>query len=107
VKGVRENSERERRDSNRDLRPVGSPTYHDRPRLPWSTTPSGVTPTVLARGTYDAFKVKSSPSPPVDFKAKAKSPIDMVVRKHDYAWILDARSGASRRERLIWESAMM
>jgi hypothetical protein len=46
---------------------------------------SGVTPTVLARGTYDAFKVKSSPHSPVDFKAKAKSPIDLVVRKHDYA----------------------
>jgi hypothetical protein len=46
---------------------------------------SGVTPTVLARGTYDAFKVKSSPSSPVDFKAKAKSPIDVVVRRHDYA----------------------
>jgi hypothetical protein len=50
-----------------------------------ASPPSGVTPTVLARGTYDAFKVKSSPSSPVDFKAKAKSPIDMVVRRHDYA----------------------
>jgi hypothetical protein len=29
--------------------------------------------------------VKSSPSSPVDFKAKAKSPIDLVVRRHDYA----------------------
>jgi hypothetical protein len=50
-----------------------------------ASPPSGVTPTVLARGTYDAFKVKSSPNSPVDFKAKAKSPIDIVVRKHDYA----------------------
>jgi hypothetical protein len=50
-----------------------------------ASPPSGVTPTVLARGTYDAFKVKSSPNSPVDFKAKAKSPIDMVVRRHDYA----------------------
>ena len=49
-----------------------------------ASPPSGVTPTVLARGTYDAFKVKSSPNSPVDFKAKAKSPIDMVVRRHDY-----------------------
>ena len=29
-----------------------------------ASPPSGVTPTVLARGTYDAFKVKSSP--PID-----------------------------------------
>jgi hypothetical protein len=50
-----------------------------------ASPPSGVTPTVLARGTYDAFKVKSSPHSPVDFKAKAKSPIDVVVRRHDYA----------------------
>jgi hypothetical protein len=50
-----------------------------------ASPPSGVTPTVLARGTYDAFKVKSSPNSPVDFKAKAKTPIDVVVRRHDYA----------------------
>jgi hypothetical protein len=47
--------------------------------------PSGVTATVLARGTYDAFKVKSAPRSSVDFKAKAESPIDVVVRRHDYA----------------------
>jgi len=50
-----------------------------------ASPPSGVVPTILARGTYDAFKVKSSPHSPVDFKAKAKSPIDLVVRRHDYA----------------------
>jgi hypothetical protein len=50
-----------------------------------ASPPSGVTPTVLARGTYDAFKVKSSPKSPVDFKAKTKAPIDVVVRRHDYA----------------------
>lgn len=50
-----------------------------------ASPPSGVTPTILARGTYDAFKVKSSPHSPVDFRAKAKSPIDVVVRRHDYA----------------------
>jgi quercetin dioxygenase-like cupin family protein len=44
-----------------------------------------VTPTVFARGTFDAFKVKSASDSPVDFKAKAKSPIDVVVRRHDYA----------------------
>ena len=50
-----------------------------------ASPPSGVTPTILARGTYDSFKVKSAPQSPVDFKAKAKSPVDIVVRKHDYA----------------------
>jgi hypothetical protein len=50
-----------------------------------ASPPWGVTPTVLARGTYDAFKVKSAPGSPVEFKAKAKSSIDIVVRKHDYA----------------------
>jgi len=50
-----------------------------------ASPPSGVTPTILARGTYDSFKVKSAPHSPVDLKAKAKSPVDIVVRKHDYA----------------------
>ena len=50
-----------------------------------ASPPSGVTPTLLARGTYDAFKVKSPPDSPVDYKAEAKSPVDFVVRRHDYA----------------------
>jgi len=49
-----------------------------------ASPPSGVTPTVLARGTYDAFKVKSGHHGPIDFKAKTKRPIDIVVRRHDY-----------------------
>jgi hypothetical protein len=49
-----------------------------------ASPPTGVTPTVLARGTYDAFKVKSDRHGPIDFKAKTKGPIDLVVRKHDY-----------------------
>jgi hypothetical protein len=49
-----------------------------------ASPPSGVTPTVLARGTYDAFKVKSSHRGPIDFKAKTKTSIDIVVRRHDY-----------------------
>ena len=40
----------------------------------------GVTPTVLARGTYDSFKVRSYPQGPGDFKAEAKEPTDIVVR---------------------------
>ena len=45
----------------------------------------GVTPTLIGRGTYDAFKVKSDEAGLVEFEAKAKSPLDIVVRTHDYA----------------------
>ena len=45
----------------------------------------GVTPTLIGRGTYDSFKVKSDPHSLVDFEARAKSPVDLVVRTHDYA----------------------
>lgn len=50
-----------------------------------ASPPMGVTPTLLARGTYDSFKVRSDSRGPVDFKAKAKDPVDIVVRRHDYA----------------------
>ncbi len=50
-----------------------------------ASPPSGVTPTLLARGTYDAFKVRSDPRGPIEFKAKSKAPVDVVVRRHDYA----------------------
>ena len=46
---------------------------------------SGVTPTLLARGAYADFKVKSIPGSPVDLQVKAKSAVDVVVRSHDYA----------------------
>ena len=46
---------------------------------------SNVTPTLLSRGTYDSFKVMSNPTPGGLYKAEAKSPIDVVVRRHDYA----------------------
>lgn len=49
-----------------------------------ASPPSGVTPTLLARGTYDTFKVMSQQGPGM-FKAEAKAPIDVVVRRHDYA----------------------
>src|SRR5687768_7532396 len=45
---------------------------------------SGVTATVLARGMYEPFKVKTSHASPVDFDAKAHSHLDVVVRRHDY-----------------------
>jgi quercetin dioxygenase-like cupin family protein len=46
---------------------------------------SGVTPTVLARANLPAFKVRSAQDAPFDFTAKAKDPMDIVVRRHDYA----------------------
>ena len=50
-----------------------------------ASTPSGVTPSLLARGTYDSFKVMSYPDGSGLFKAEAKQPIDVVVRRHEYA----------------------
>jgi hypothetical protein len=45
---------------------------------------SGVAPTLLARGTFDEFKVMSNPRTGGLFKAEAKGPIDVVVRRHEY-----------------------
>ena len=50
-----------------------------------ASAPSGVVPTILARGSFDAFKVMSNPDNGSLFKAEAKAPIDMVVRRHEYA----------------------
>ena len=47
----------------------------------WAQPAVGVGALVLARGTYEPFKVKTDI---VDFQAKAKSPLDVVVRQHDY-----------------------
>jgi hypothetical protein len=49
-----------------------------------ASPPSGVTPSLIARGQYEDFRVKSVPGSPVEFDVKAKSPVDVVVRKHDY-----------------------
>jgi quercetin dioxygenase-like cupin family protein len=46
--------------------------------------PKGVKATVLARANLDAFKVRSAHDAPFDFMAKAKDPMDLVVRQHDY-----------------------
>lgn len=46
--------------------------------------PTGVSAQVLALGGYDPFKVRSNPKGPIDFKAKSKSPMDLVVRRHSY-----------------------
>jgi hypothetical protein len=45
----------------------------------------GVTPTLLARGTYDAYDLKTDSHSPIDFKAKTKEPTDVVVQMHDFA----------------------
>jgi quercetin dioxygenase-like cupin family protein len=48
--------------------------------------PTGVTATVLARGTFDSFNVRSEPNGPIaDFRAHSTAPIDLIVRQHDYA----------------------
>jgi cupin domain len=48
--------------------------------------PSGVTPTVLARGTYDGFNVRSDPHGTIEnFRAHSRAPIDIIVRQHDYS----------------------
>ena len=49
-----------------------------------ASAPVGVTPTLLARGTYDAFKLRTPPDSLVDLKLEAKNPLDVVVRIHDY-----------------------
>lgn len=51
-----------------------------------ASPPSGVTATVLARGTFPSFNVRSNPLGPIaDFRAHSTEPIDIVVRRHDYA----------------------
>jgi|SRR6185437_4295291 cupin domain len=49
-----------------------------------ASPPSGVTGTLLARGTYPQYDLKTDPKSPIDFKAKTKQPTDVVVQRHDY-----------------------
>ena len=54
--------------------------------ITYAEPPSGVTPTILARGTYDNFNVRSDPQGTIaDFRAHSTAPIDIIVRQHDYA----------------------
>ncbi len=46
---------------------------------------SGITGTLLARGTYPAYDLKTDPKSPIDFKAKTRDQTDVVVQQHDYA----------------------
>jgi hypothetical protein len=51
-----------------------------------ASSPVGVTATLLGRGTYDSFNVRSDPQGSIaDFRAHSTSPIDVVVQKHDFA----------------------
>ena len=50
-----------------------------------ASPPSGVTPTLIARGTFPEFKVKSARQGDVDFQAISRTPMDVVVRRHSYA----------------------
>lgn len=53
--------------------------------IAWGSPFKDVTPTLVGRGTFEPFKVMSDNQGPVDFQAKSKSPMDVVVRKHAYA----------------------
>src|SRR5919201_358703 len=51
-----------------------------------ASTPVGVRGTPIARGTYDAFNVRSDPHGAIaDFRAHSTDPVDVVVQRHDYA----------------------
>jgi len=57
--------------------------------LTWASPPSGVTPTLIGRTTFEPFKVETGEDPdysqlPLRFEASAKDRLDMVVRVHDY-----------------------
>lgn len=57
--------------------------------------PSGMSnpaPQIIARGSYPPFKVDSDKHAfPLDFRAHAKQPLDIVVRQHNYD--VDAKTG--------------
>jgi hypothetical protein len=51
----------------------------------WASPPSGVTPTLIGRATFDPFKLKTGHASLIDFELNAKSQLDIVTRVHDYA----------------------
>ena len=53
--------------------------------LSGASPPSGVAPSLIARGTFPEFKVKSSRHGDVDFQAISRTTMDVVVRRHAYA----------------------
>jgi quercetin dioxygenase-like cupin family protein len=46
--------------------------------------PKGVTPNVIGRATFEAFNLQAVPGA-MEFSSRAKGPVDIVVRTHDYA----------------------
>ncbi len=50
----------------------------------WADAPTGVTPTLIGRGTYNPFNVQGDPKS-LDVSVASKRPLDIVVRTHDYA----------------------
>ena len=50
-----------------------------------ASSPIGVTPQVLARGTFSPFHLLRDPHSLVEFEAKSKADLDFVVRQHNYA----------------------
>jgi len=49
----------------------------------WASPPSGVTPTLIGRGTYTNFNVKAD-NDFFKFRAHGWPELDIVVREHDY-----------------------
>jgi quercetin dioxygenase-like cupin family protein len=45
---------------------------------------SGVTATLIGRGTYPAYHLNTDSKSPIDFEAKTKQETDVVVQRHDY-----------------------
>lgn len=52
--------------------------------MAWASPPFGVTPSVLNRAMFEPFSVRTDPQSPIDFRAKSKSDLDIVVRQHTY-----------------------
>jgi quercetin dioxygenase-like cupin family protein len=52
--------------------------------LTFASPAQDVTPTFVARSTFESFNVRSDPHGPVDFRAHASRPMDVFVRQHDY-----------------------
>jgi hypothetical protein len=50
-----------------------------------ASSPTGVTFQLLSRGTFQPFHLLKDPQSLVEFEAKSKSDLDVVVRQHNYA----------------------
>jgi hypothetical protein len=49
-----------------------------------ASPPSNVMALVINRATFEPFSVKTDHDSPIEFQAKAKTDVDIVVRQHDY-----------------------